>query len=54
MLGQTEHAYQIHTNRELEFMLSGGKPLPHFCEPQEAHCSGFVFLVFASGERQIE
>ena len=32
MLSQTEPAYEIHTNRELEFMLTRGKPLAHFCD----------------------
>lgn len=32
MLSKTEPPYEIHTNRELEFMLERGKPLAVFCD----------------------
>ena len=35
----TEQTYEIHTNRELEFMLRRGKPLAHFVDDHPAEAN---------------
>ena len=35
--------YEVHTNRELEFMLERGKPLAHFCDAYPAEPNEEIF-----------